>query len=202
MVGQLVKRAFDCVLAVLALIVFSPFFLTLALLVAMDGGPVIYRHKRVGRQGELFDCFKFRTMIVGAHDIFDEFLLFHPAVVAEWQESQKLDLDPRITSTGRFLRRSSLDELPQLLNVIRGDMSLVGPRPVTKTELQRYGAHADDYLTVRPGITGLWQVSGRNRLTYPERVALDVRYIRTRSIWLDFVILLRTIVVLLRGDGK
>jgi exopolysaccharide production protein ExoY len=201
-VSQLTKRVLDCVLAVLILIVASPFFLALALLVAMDGGPVIYRHKRIGRDGRLFDCYKFRTMIVGAHDLFDEFLAFHPSVVAEWQEAQKLDLDPRVTSTGRFLRRTSLDEMPQLLNVIRGEMSLVGPRPVTQPELQRYGAHAREYLTVHPGLTGLWQVSGRNRLSYAERVALDVRYIQTRSIWFDFVILLRTIVVLLRGDGK
>lgn len=200
--SQLLKRAFDCVAAILILLVFSPLLLTLALLVAMDGGPIIYRHKRVGRYGELFDCYKFRTMIVGAHDIFDEFLVFHPSVVAEWQEAQKLDLDPRITSTGRFLRRSSLDEMPQLLNVIRGEMSLVGPRPVTAPELQRYGDHAADYRTVRPGLTGLWQVSGRNRLSYAERVALDVRYIRTRSLWFDFIILLRTVVVLLKGDGK
>jgi exopolysaccharide production protein ExoY len=201
-VSQLTKRVLDCIIAVLMLIVSLPFFLALALLVAMDGGPVIYRHKRIGRDGQLFDCYKFRTMIVGAHDLFDEFLMFHPSVVAEWQETQKLNLDPRITSTGRFLRRTSLDEMPQLLNVIRGEMSLVGPRPVTKPELQRYGTHASAYLTVRPGLTGLWQISGRNRLSYAERVALDMRYIRTRSIWSDFVILLRTIVVLLRGDGK
>jgi exopolysaccharide production protein ExoY len=201
-VFQLTKRVLDCVIAVLVFIVSLPIFLTLALLVAMDGGPVIYRHKRIGREGQQFDCYKFRTMIVGAHDLFDEFLAYHPSVVAEWEEAQKLDFDPRITSTGRFLRRTSLDEMPQLLNVIRGEMSLVGPRPVTKPELQRYGAHASEYLTVRPGLTGFWQVSGRNRLSYAERVALDVRYIRTRSIWFDTVILFRTIIVLLRGDGK
>jgi exopolysaccharide production protein ExoY len=201
-VFQLTKRVLDCVIAVLVFIVSLPIFLTLALLVAMDGGPVIYRHKRIGREGHQFDCYKFRTMIVGAHDLFDEFLAYHPSVVAEWEEAQKLDFDPRITSTGRFLRRTSLDEMPQLLNVIRGEMSLVGPRPVTKPELQRYGAHASEYLTVRPGLTGFWQVSGRNRLSYAERVALDVRYIRTRSIWFDTVILFRTIIVLLRGDGK
>jgi exopolysaccharide production protein ExoY len=201
-VSQRTKRVMDCTIAVVVLIFCFPFFLTLAFLVAMDGGPVFYRHKRIGRGGRLFDCYKFRTMIVGAHDLFDEFLAFHPSVVAEWQEAQKLDLDPRITSAGRFLRRTSLDEMPQLLNVIRGEMSLVGPRPVTQPELQRYGAHVREYLTVRPGLTGLWQVSGRNRLTYAERVALDVRYIHTRSIWFDFGILLRTIVVLLRGDGK
>jgi exopolysaccharide production protein ExoY len=201
-VFQLTKRVLDCVIAVLVFIVSLPIFLTLALLVAMDGGPVIYRHKRIGREGQQFDCYKFRTMIVGAHDLFDEFLAYHPSVVAEWEEAQKLDFDPRITSTGRFLRRTSLDVMPQLLNVIRGEMSLVGPRPVTKPELQRYGAHASEYLTVRPGLTGFWQVSGRNRLSYAERVALDVRYIRTRSIWFDTVILFRTIIVLLRGDGK
>lgn len=198
----MIKRLVDCVLAVIALIMLSPIFALFWLLVAMDGGPVIYRHTRIGKDGKLFACYKFRTMIVGAHDLFDEFLALHPAASTEWQEAQKLDLDPRITSIGGFLRRTSLDELPQLLNIISGEMSLVGPRPVTQTELQRYGQHAAAYLSVVPGLTGLWQVSGRNRLTYDERVRLDMHYIAHRSLWLDFWILYRTVGVLIRGDGK
>lgn len=197
-----VKRVFDCVVAIPLLIMFSPLFAVFGLLVAMDGGPVFYRHQRIGCNGRLFDCYKFRTMIVGAHDLLDEFLALHPAVVAEWQDAQKLNVDPRITSTGGFLRRTSLDELPQLLNVIRGEMSLVGPRPVTTSELARYGSHAGQLLTVHPGMTGLWQVSGRNQLSYAERVRLDIQYIATRSFWQDFVILIRTVGVLFRGDGK
>jgi exopolysaccharide production protein ExoY len=200
-VSRLVKRVFDCVGAIPLLITFSPLFAVFGLLVAMDGGPVIYRHQRIGRNGRLFDCYKFRTMIVGAHDLFDEFLELHPAAVAEWQDAQKLNVDPRITSTGGFLRRTSLDELPQLLNVIRGEMSLVGPRPVTASELARYGGHAGQLLTVLPGMTGLWQVSGRNRLSYAERVRLDMQYVATRSFWQDCAILIRTVGVLFRGDG-
>lgn len=196
------KRIFDCAMALPILLVISPLLAVISLLCAMDGGPVFYGHRRIGQNGKPFACYKFRTMVVGAHDLFDEYLSFHPAAVVEWEHSQKLDVDPRITSIGRWLRRTSLDELPQLLNVIKGDMSLVGPRPVTETELIRYGDHASVYLTVRPGITGLWQVSGRNSLTYEKRVALDVHYISRQSIWRDLVILLRTARVLLTGDGK
>jgi lipopolysaccharide/colanic/teichoic acid biosynthesis glycosyltransferase len=196
------KRAFDCVLAVIALVGCAPIFAIFCLLVATDGGTIFYAHRRVGRDGRIFGCYKFRTMIVGAHDMFDEYLALHPAETAEWTRSQKLDLDPRITGVGKLLRSTSMDELPQLFNVISGEMSLVGPRPITEVELQRYGDHAKDYMTVRPGITGLWQVSGRNRLTYPERVALDMEYIAKQSIWLDCWILLKTIKVLVRRDGK
>lgn len=196
------KRIFDCAMALPILLVISPLIVLISVLVAMDGGPVFYGHRRIGENGKPFNCYKFRTMIVGAHDLFDEYLAFHPAAVNEWAQSQKLDGDPRITSIGRWLRRTSLDELPQLLNVIAGDMSLVGPRPVTESELIRYGDKAAIYKTVRPGITGLWQVSGRNRLSYDERVALDVQYASQRALWRDIVILGRTVRVLLTGDGK
>lgn len=196
------KRLLDWAIALPILLLISPLIAVIGVLVAMDGGPVFYGHRRVGENGKPFNCYKFRTMIVGAHDLFDEYLGFHPAAVAEWAASQKLDGDPRITSIGRWLRRTSLDELPQLLNVIMGDMSLVGPRPVTESELARYGDKADIYKAARPGITGLWQVSGRNRLSYDERVALDVQYVSQRALWRDIVILGRTIRVLLTGDGK
>lgn len=196
------KRVFDCAMTLPMLLVVSPLIVLISVLVAMDGGPVFYGHRRIGENGKPFNCYKFRTMIVGAHDLFDEYLAFHPAAVVEWTQSQKLDGDPRITSIGRWLRRTSLDELPQLLNVIMGDMSLVGPRPVTESELKRYGDKAVIYQAVRPGITGLWQVSGRNRLSYDERVALDVQYASRRALWRDIVILGRTVRVLLTGDGK
>jgi exopolysaccharide production protein ExoY len=196
------KRAFDVILAVPLLIIFSPLFVVSSMLVAMDGGPVIYGHKRVGHAGRTFPCYKFRTMIMDAPDILDEYLALHPTAAVEWQQCQKLDTDPRITGIGQLLRRTSLDEVPQLLNVIRGEMSLVGPRPVTETELSRYGEHASSYMAARPGMTGLWQVSGRNRLSYAERVALDMEYLRTQSLWRDFVILFKTVKVLIIGDGK
>jgi lipopolysaccharide/colanic/teichoic acid biosynthesis glycosyltransferase len=196
------KRVLDCGLSIVLLLVLAPFFLVVSLLVALDGGNVFYGHPRIGWDGRQFRCLKFRTMIVDANDCLIEYLGLHPAAALEWQLNQKLDVDPRITPIGNFLRRTSLDELPQLFNVLKGEMSLVGPRPVTKSELARYGEHAIDYLTCRPGITGLWQVSGRNRLSYDRRVALDVEYSKEQSLWGDLVILLRTFRVLLTGDGK
>jgi undecaprenyl-phosphate galactose phosphotransferase len=197
------KRTCDIVLACLALLAFLPLMLAIGFVVAMDGGTVLYGHQRIGRNGRTFHCLKFRTMIVGADRCLNEYLLLHPSAAVAWRRDQKLDFDPRITGVGRMLRRSSLDELPQLLNVLRGEMSLVGPRPVTESELQeRYGLHAASYLSVRPGITGLWQVSGRNRLSYSQRVALDVRYVRDQSMLQDVAILFRTVSVMLKGDGK
>jgi exopolysaccharide production protein ExoY len=196
------KRLFDFVLVTPLLLICSPIFAVCAMLVAMDGGPVFYAHRRVGRRGSRFGCYKFRTMIVGAHEMLEEYLALHPAAAAEWQQNQKLNDDPRITDMGRLLRRTSLDELPQLANVLRGEMSLVGPRPVTEPELLRYGVHASAYLACIPGITGLWQTNGRNRLSYDQRVALDVEYAKRQSLWLDCSILLKTTKVLLTGDGK
>jgi lipopolysaccharide/colanic/teichoic acid biosynthesis glycosyltransferase len=200
--ASLCKRLFDCVLAACLLLVCVPLFIAFGLLVAMDGGPIFYGHRRVGRNGRLFNCYKFRTMVIGAHEVLEEYLELHPTAAAEWRRAQKLDNDPRITGIGRLLRHISLDELPQLANVLRGEMSLVGPRPVTESELVRYGAQADDYLSCTPGITGLWQTAGRNRLSYDQRVALDVDYIKKRSLWLDCIILLKTTKVLITGDGK
>lgn len=196
------KRAIDCVLAAVALIFILPFFVPLSLLVAMDGGPVFFIHKRIGRYGKPFYCYKFRTMFVGAHECFPEYLSLNPDAAAMWSRDVKIDLDPRITEIGKMLRQTSLDELPQLLNIVLGHMSLVGPRPVTETELVRYGDHTQEVLSVRPGLTGLWQVSGRNSLSYDQRIALDLQYVKTHSLWRDIIILFRTVGVVLRGDGR
>jgi lipopolysaccharide/colanic/teichoic acid biosynthesis glycosyltransferase len=166
-----------------------------------DGAPVLFGHYRVGCKGRLFRCLKFRTMYRESEQMLAELLARDPAARAQWERDQKLVDDPRVTPIGRFLRRTSLDELPQLINVLRGEMRLVGPRPVTVGELTRYGRVRWQYLSVTPGITGLWQVSGRNNTSYEERVALDARYVAQRSLALDLRILLRTVAVVLRRDG-
>lgn len=199
--GDFIKRGFDLVVGSLLLFLAMPLFLVISVLVAMDGGPVFFRHQRVGRRHAPFGCWKFRTMIVDAEASLEEYLFHHPEAEAEWRCEHKLLHDPRITPIGRFLRNSSLDELPQLLNVIAGEMSLVGPRPVTAIELLRYGSRAELYARVRPGITGLWQVSGRNDVGYDERVALDAHYVGSRHLAMDIAILYRTIGVVLSRKG-
>jgi exopolysaccharide production protein ExoY len=177
------------------------FALVIWLIWRNDGAPGFYSHYRVGRDARLFKCLKFRTMYRDANALLDELLQHDEAALLEWQRDQKLQHDPRITPVGRFLRRTSLDELPQLINVLRGEMALIGPRPVTVAELSRYGGVRWHYFSVRPGITGLWQVSGRNNLSYQERVALDQRYIETRSLWVDFHILYKTVRVIFSREG-
>jgi lipopolysaccharide/colanic/teichoic acid biosynthesis glycosyltransferase len=196
------KRALDVVGAALLLVLFAPVMAVIALLVARDGGPVFYAHRRVGRDGVGFDCLKFRSMVRDADQRLAELLERDPAARAEWETTRKLRHDPRITAVGRFLRASSLDELPQLINVLRGEMSLVGPRPVQQAELNAfYGTAASYYRAVRPGLTGLWQVSGRNDTSYAERVALDVRYVAEATLLDDLRILLRTPIAVLRRRG-
>ena len=192
--NSVLKRAFDLAIAALALIFLAPAFSTISLLIKLtDRGPILYRHTRVGRQGERFECLKFRTMATDAEDRLARILLDDPHAAEEWQETQKLRNDPRITMIGTFLRKSSLDELPQLWNVIRGDMSIIGPRPITRAELNRYGKERRYYLLVRPGITGLWQVSGRSSVGYEKRIRYDREYLEEWS-WLgEFWILLMTI---------
>lgn len=193
-----IKRALDIALSAGALAFLSPGLLLIAvILFAIDGGPVIYRHDRVGKNGRMFGCLKFRSMYRDAGRRLEAILENDPARRKEWEESQKLSDDPRVHRFGQLLRRSSLDELPQLLNVLRGEMSIVGPRPIVPDELRRYGEHADCYLAVTPGITGLWQVSGRNGTGYDERVRLDVEYVRTRSTLRDLMIMLKTVRVVL-----
>lgn len=188
--------------ALMLLILLSPLMVVVCFLIwRRDGAPVLFAHYRVGHKGKLFRCMKFRTMLQNSEQVLADLLRDDPAARSEWERDQKLTNDPRITAVGHFLRKSSLDELPQLLNVLRGEMSLVGPRPITVAELTRYGKVRWHYLSVRPGITGLWQVSGRNNTTYDERVALDRHYVEARSVWLDIGILLKTVRVVVAREG-
>ena len=192
------KRAGDIVFSLAVLSLGSPVFLALGLLVKLTSrGPVFYVQQRVGRDYRSFGCIKFRTMRRDADKILSALLSSSPDLEEEFRNDFKLKNDPRITRLGKFLRRSSLDELPQFLNVLRGEMSVVGPRPIVRKELPRYGKRMDEVLAVRPGLTGLWQVSGRNNLSYEERVDLDVRYARHRSMLMDLRIILKTVMVVL-----
>jgi undecaprenyl-phosphate galactose phosphotransferase len=187
------KRLVDIALSLGGLVFLAPVLVPIAILVKLDGGPLFFGHLRVGRAGNQFRCWKFRTMDVDADRRLAELLATDPEAEAEWRRDQKLTHDPRVTPVGRFLREVSLDELPQLFNVLLGDMSLVGPRPVVLDELERYRDEAVTYLKVRPGLTGLWQVNGRNSTTYEERVRLDEYYVRNWTLWRDFVILVKTV---------
>ena len=193
------KRAFDVVVAAAALIFLAPALLTIAVLIKiLDPGPVLFGHTRIGRHGGRFACLKFRTMAVNADERLAAILLSDPRAAAEWKEHQKLSDDPRVTKLGAFLRKTSLDELPQLWNVLRGDMSIVGPRPITRAELNRYGRDRRYYLLVRPGITGLWQISGRSATGYERRVRYDRQYLEDWS-WLgELWIVLMTVPAVLR----
>lgn len=192
----------DQLAATLLLILLSPLMAILALLIwRRDGAPVSFAHYRVGYEGKLFRCLKFRTMVKNDEQVLAELLRDDPKARAEWAQGQKLANDPRVTPLGRILRRTSLDELPQLLNVLRGEMRLVGPRPITVSELTRYGGSRWHYLSARPGMTGLWQVSGRSAMTYDERVALDRCYVEERSFWFDLRILLKTFRVVVGRKG-
>jgi exopolysaccharide production protein ExoY len=199
--GERLRRGADRLIALLLILAFSPLMLLCLALIRKDGGPATFAHYRVGAAGRVFRCFKFRSMCVDAERVLREILDSDPALREEWRRSFKLQKDPRVTAIGSWLRRTSLDELPQLLNVLRGEMALVGPRPITLTELRLYGPARWQYLSVLPGMTGLWQVSGRNRVSYERRVQLDDEYVKNRSIWLDLQILVRTVLVVLTRDG-
>lgn len=202
-VGGALKRGLDVVIAATALVALSPLFLFVTIILRLtDPGPVFFGHKRVGLGGRSFRCLKFRTMCVDADVVLERLLASDPEIAAEWEATRKLRNDPRISRIGRVLREYSLDELPQLINVLRGEMSLVGPRPVVTSELTRYGNAAVHYLSARPGITGLWQVSGRSDTTYRARVSLDARYVTEWSLTGDVVILLRTIPAVLGARGS
>ncbi|SMH47418.1 sugar transferase [Azospirillum agricola] len=195
------KRLVDVVGASALLLLFGPLMILLWLLVRRDGGPGIYRQPRLGAEGVPFDCLKFRSMCVDSEAALQRQLARDPAAAEEWRRTHKLRNDPRVTRIGRFLRRSSLDELPQILNVLRGDMSLVGPRPIVAAEVARYGRYFTSYRSCRPGITGLWQVSGRSDTRYRRRVALDHAYRRKWRLLLDARIILATPMVMIRGSG-
>ena len=195
------KRCLDVVGAVMLGAAFSPFIVCIVAWIRLTGSPVIYGHRRVGRNGKVFRCLKFRTMVPDADKVLRELLEHDAELKAEWFRDHKLRRDPRITRLGRFLRRTSLDELPQLWNVFRGEMSLVGPRPVVWDELSKYGRQVTTYLAARPGITGLWQVNGRSDTSYRRRVAMDVYYARNQSLAFDLQILVKTTRVVLFGHG-
>ncbi|WP_244487426.1 MULTISPECIES: sugar transferase [unclassified Aureimonas] len=197
------KRLIDVVLALFALLALAPVFIFVALAIVLcDGGSVVYRHRRIGQGGRTFDCYKFRSMAQDADARLQRLLATDRQARAEWEACRKLRVDPRVHAIGGFLRRSSLDELPQLVNILRGDMSLVGPRPIVAEEIVRFGPYFADYAAVRPGLTGLWQISGRSGTTYEERVALDHRYATHGSTAVDLQILLKTPLVVLRAQGS
>ncbi len=198
---QLLKRIIDVVAASLLLMVLAPLLAYLTWRIRLDGGAAVYAHTRVGRGGKRFGCLKFRSMVPDADKVLKELLSNDTVARLEWERDFKLRNDPRVTPVGAFLRKTSLDELPQLWNVLKGEMSLVGPRPIVEAELERYGDLKDYYLEARPGITGLWQISGRNDIDYSDRVNLDAWYVKNWSLWYDLVILLKTVKVVWNRNG-
>ena len=200
--NRIIKYVFDMVLTIIGTFCISPILLCIALWIYKDSpGPVIFKHMRVGKDGKEFPCYKFRSMCVDAKEKLEELLKNDPQAREEWDRDFKLKHDPRITKSGAFLRKTSLDELPQIFNVLKGEMSLVGPRPIIKEEMKRYGSHIDDYLMVKPGIAGIWQCSGRSDTTYQERVQMDSWYVRNWSIWLDIMILWQTLKAVFAKKG-
>lgn len=196
------KRILDLILAVLMLPLLAPIILVLAILARRDGGNAFFGHKRVGQDGVPFRCWKIRSMVPDADVRLREHLAENPAAAYEWERDHKLTNDPRITPFGNFIRKTSLDELPQILNVLTGEMSFVGPRPIVSDELQKYGNKARHYLAQKPGITGIWQVSGRNDVSYAERVDMDVDYLERRSLALDISIIAKTGTAVLKTTGR
>ena len=200
--NRLAKRVFDLIATICGGFLILPILLVLAVLVGIDNkGHIIFAHRRVGQNGKLFPCYKFQSMVPDAQKCLEEYLAKTPEARKEWEESFKLANDPRVTKLGAFLRKTSLDELPQLWNVLVGDMSLVGPRPIVTKEIERYGDYIREYYMVPPGITGMWQVNGRSDTTYEERVAMDTWYVRNWSVWIDLVYLFKTVKTVFTGKG-
>nr|MCR5064081.1 exopolysaccharide biosynthesis polyprenyl glycosylphosphotransferase [Treponema sp.] len=196
------KRVLDLILIALS----APFVLPVSVLIAIlvkltSRGPVLYGHKRVGKDGRTIKCWKFRSMVVNADQMLDKILAENPEMRNEWEKDRKFTNDPRVTKLGKFLRKTSLDELPQLWNILCGEMSFVGPRPVTESELDRYGKYSNFILSVKPGLSGMWQISGRSDTGYEERVTLDTYYIQNWSVWIDIWIIIKTFWVVLKGKG-
>jgi exopolysaccharide production protein ExoY len=201
-IGMTPKRSMDVFLAISGILLLAPLLIICYFATVLTSpGPALFRHRRVGFNGKYFDCLKFRTMVTDAPERLRRLLESDALAAAEWAASRKLKNDPRVTAIGAILRKSSLDELPQLFNVLRGDMSIVGPRPVTDEELERYSTSVGAYLACRPGITGLWQVSGRSSTTYDKRVVCDTFYAHNWSIALDAKILIVTLPSLLASDS-
>jgi Undecaprenyl-phosphate galactose phosphotransferase WbaP len=199
---RVVKRTLDIVLVILAAPVLLPLFLAVAAAVRFSSpGPVLFSHRRIRKHGEFFSMWKFRTMCVDSAQVLEDYLAANPEARREWRETHKLKHDPRVTRVGAFLRRMSLDEVPQFWNVLQGTMSLVGPRPIVAAEVEKYGDYFEEYCKVKPGLTGLWQVSGRNEVSYEERVQLDCRYVRSWSLLGDARIMSRTLSSVVDQDG-
>lgn len=195
------KDTLDRICATIALVLLSPISIAIAWVIKKDGGPAMYGHRRIGKSDRPFTCLKFRSMVINSQEILNDLLEKEPALRKEFEETYKLKNDPRVTEIGKFLRKTSLDELPQLINVLRGEMSLTGPRPIVENEKKYYAEKIHDYLSVRPGITGLWQVSGRSDTDYNQRVYLDSWYVKNWSLWNDMIILFKTILVVLKRKG-
>ncbi|MCE9901755.1 undecaprenyl-phosphate galactose phosphotransferase WbaP [Raoultella terrigena] len=199
--SRIIKRVFDIIGSLAIIMILSPALIYICRKVKKDGGPAIYGHERIGKGGKPFKCLKFRSMVINSKEVLEKLLENDPEAKKEWDATFKLKNDPRITKIGGFLRRTSLDELPQLFNVLKGEMSLVGPRPIITAELERYNDEVDYYLLSKPGMTGLWQVSGRSDVDYETRVYLDAWYVKNWSMWNDIAILFKTIGVVLKKDG-
>ncbi|BFM40382.1 sugar transferase [Synechocystis sp. LKSZ1] len=196
--GAVAKRLFDIVFSSAVLVLFSPLYLILSVLIAVSSpGPIFYVQQRVGKNHRPFNCYKFRTMVTNADEVLENLLAKCPQTREEFETNFKLRDDPRITWIGKFLRLTSLDEFPQFWNVLKGDMSVVGPRPLVPEELHKYGNRINRVLTIRPGLTGLWQVSGRNDIPYPQRVQIDVYYVNYRTFWLDLWVIIKTLGVVI-----
>lgn len=198
-VYDFLKRFFDIVCSSVALIVLSPVFLILAIAVkATSEGPVFFAHKRVGKNGKTLNIYKFRSMVTNAEELIKHFT---PEQKAEYEKNFKLENDPRVTKIGKFMRKTSLDELPQLLNILKGDLSIVGPRPVMEVETEIYGNYRDMLLSVKPGLTGFWAANGRSCTTYTRRRAMEICYIKNRSLCFDLKIILKTVTSVFKGEG-
>lgn len=195
------KRFLDLAICISILPAVLPILGILWVVAKLDGGPGFFGHQRVGRNNKLFNCLKIRSMRQDSQTYLAKYLADNPNARAEWEENQKLKHDPRISKFGNFIRKTSLDELPQIFNVLAGDMSLVGPRPITEEELKRYGSNVSAYLAMKPGITGIWQTSGRSNVSYDERVEMDVTYSKTVSFWTDIKIMFLTAKTLVTKDA-
>lgn len=196
-----VKRVFDFFVSIVSLVLLSPIFLLIAILIKIDSkGKVFYKHKRIGKNGEYIYLYKFRSMYTDSKERLEK-MLENPEIKKEWEENFKLDRDPRITKVGKFLRKTSLDELPQLINILRGDMSVVGPRPVIDGEIEKYGEQKDKFLSVTPGLTGWWACNGRSCTSYDDRKKLELYYVEHRGILLDLKVIVKTFISVIKGNG-
>lgn len=194
-----IKRVIDVILASVALILLSPLFAIIAIAIKIDSkGPVFFAHKRIGKNGKIIKLYKFRSMVINAEELIKSFT---PEQMREYKENYKLTNDPRITKVGKFLRKTSLDELPQLINIINGDLSIIGPRPVVADELEKYGVNKDKFLSVTPGLTGNWAANGRSNTTYEQRMEMELYYIDNLSLKMDIKVFFKTILLVLKKEG-